>query len=203
VGHCKKTEKLMTKTLKISIILSILFIGLIRFIPLWERTPGGFWNLLFYLGIATLFFWILTKIIIEIIRIIKKRKELSISTFLPLIILTIAFLDGTFNPLKIDLEKIYGKTVFRAFYEGTQNQATFKLRESGKFDIHWTGVFFYDEFFTGNYKMIGDTILMDFNTEIPRILGDTLIIKDENLYRLKSDTLISTYFYLGYCKGLN
>lgn len=115
----------------------------------------------------------------------------------------LAIIDGTFNPLKIDLEKIYGKTVFRACYEGTQNQATLKLRESGKFDIHWTGVFFYDEFFTGNYTKNGDTILMNFDNEIPKMLGDTLIVKNENLYRLKSDSLISTHFYLGYCKGLN
>ena len=66
----------MTKTLKISIIISVLFIGLIRLSPIWERNPGGFWNVLFYLGIAVLFFWILTKIAIEIIRIIKIRKEL-------------------------------------------------------------------------------------------------------------------------------
>ena len=104
---------------------------------------------------------------------------------------------------QIDLEKGYDKVTFRACYEGTQNQATFKLRESGKFDIHWTGVFFYDEFFTGEYIKNGDTILMDFNTEIPRMLGDTLIVKDDFIYRLEKDTLISTHFYLGYCKGLN
>ncbi len=118
-------------------------------------------------------------------------------------VLSIALLDINFNPLKIDIEKSYGQVIFRACYEGTQNQATFFLREGGTFDIHWTGVFFYDKFFTGTYIKNEDTILMNFDKEIPRLLGDTLIIKDENLYRVKSDTMIQTYFYLGYCKGLN
>ena len=193
----------MTKTLKISIVLSIVFIGLIRFRPIWERNPGGFWNVLFFLGIAILFFWILAKIVIEIIRIIKVRSELSFKVFIPILVLVIGIADGMYNPFKIDLDSIYGKTVFRACYEGTQNQATFKLKDSGKFEIHSTGAFFSDNFYTGKYSMNGDTILMDYDAEIPRIFGDTLIIKGQNLYRLKSDTLITTHFYLGYCKGLN
>ena len=193
----------MTKNLKISTVLSVLFIGLIRFKPIWERNPGGFWNVLFFLGIAVLFFWILTKIVIEIIRIIKLRKELSFKIFIPILVLTIGITDGVYNPLKINLDSVYGKTVFRACYEGTQNQATFKLRSNGKFDIHWTGAFLSDNFYTGKYSMNGDTIFMDFDTKIPRMLDDTLIIKEEFLYVLKSDTLTTTHFYLGYCKGLN
>ena len=115
----------------------------------------------------------------------------------------VLLLDGMFNPLKIDLDKIYGQVIFRACYEGTQNQATFKLRDTGKFDIHWTGVFFADNYYTGNYSMIGDTIFMNYNTEIPRLLDDTLIIKNNYLCKLESDTIVSTFFYLGYCKGLN
>ncbi|WP_143525172.1 hypothetical protein [Labilibacter marinus] len=117
--------------------------------------------------------------------------------------MTVLLIDGMFNPLKINLEKIYGQVDFRACYEGTQNQATFELRETGKFEIHWTGVFFYDEFFMGEYKKNGDTIFLDFETEIPRDLSDTLIIDGDYIYSLKSDSLISTYFYLGHCKGLN
>jgi len=193
----------MTRNLKISLIISILFVGLIRFRPIWERNPGGFWNMLFFLGIAVLFFWLIVKIIIEITRLIKQRKGLTFKTFIPISIMIILLLDGMFNPLKINLDKIYGQVDFRACYEGTQNQATFKLRESGKFDIHWTGAFFYDEFFTGEYIKNGDTILLDFKTEIPRNLSDTLVIDGDYIYRLKLNTLISTHFYLGYCKGLN
>jgi hypothetical protein len=193
----------MTKNLKISLIISILFVGLIRFRPVWERNPGGFWNVLFFLAIAVLFIWLITKIIIEITRLIKQRKNLTFNLFIPILIMTLFLLDGMYNPLKVNLDKIYGQVVFRACYEGTQNQANFKLRESGKFDIHWTGVFFSDKFYTGDYIKNEDTLLLKFNTEIPRNLDDTLIIKGEFLYRQKADSLISTHFYLGYCKGLN
>lgn len=193
----------MTRNLKTSLIISILFVGLIRFRPIWERNPGGFWNVLFFMTIAALFVWLIVKIIIEITRLIRQRKNLTSKLFIPILIMTVLLLDGMFNPLKFNLDKIYGQVIFRACYEGTQNQATFKLRENGKFDIHWTGVFFSDNFYTGEYIKKGDTILLDFNTEIPRNLSDTLVIDGDYIYRLKADTLISTHFYLGYCKGLN
>ncbi len=193
----------MTRSLKISLIVSILFVGLIRLQPIWERNPGGFWNVLFLLGIAILFIWLIVKIIIEIIRLIKQRKNWTLKLFIPFLIMTVFLLDGIFNPLKINLDKIYGQVVFRACYEGTQNQSTFKLRENGKFDIHWTGAFLFDDFYTGNYTKSGDTLLLDFDTEIPHSLNDTLIINGEYIYRLKADSLIPTRFYLGYCKGLN
>jgi len=98
---------------------------------------------------------------------------------------------------------VYGQEIFRACYEGTLNQATFRLRDSGKFDIHWTGVFFSDDLYTGDYIQTGDTILLGFDTEIPRNLDDTLVVKGEYIYRLQADSLVLTNFYLGYCKGLN
>ncbi len=193
----------MTRHLKISLIISFLFVGLIRFRPIWERNPGGFWNVLFFLGIAVLFFWLIVKIVIEITRLIKKRKSLTFRLFIPILIMSVLLLDGMLNPLNINLDKIYGQVVFRACYEGTQNQATFKLRDTGKFDIHWTGVFFADNYYTGKYSMSGDTIYMDYHTKMPRLLDDTLIIKNDYLCKLQSDTIVSTFFYLGYCKGLN
>ena len=193
----------MTKNLKISLIISVLFLGLIRFQPIWERHPGGFWNVLFFLSIVILFFWLITKIIKEIIQLIRQRKNLTFKLFIPLMILTIALFDGMFNPFKINLESIYGQVIFRACYEGTQNQATFYLRDNGGFDIHSTGVFFSDNFYTGKYKRYNDTIILSFDTEVPRLFGDTLLVKDDNLFVIKPDTILPTHFYLGYCKGLN
>jgi len=59
------------------------------------------------------------------------------------------------------------------------------------------------QFYNEKYSTKGDIILMDFDTQIPRIHGDRLIIKEQNLYWLKSDNLRTTHFYLGYGKGLN
>lgn len=198
----------MTKSLKISIILSIAFVGLIRLRPIWERNPGGLWNVIFFLAITTLFVWISIKILIEIVRVIKNRKTLKLSSFLPIGILLIGILDGMYNPLRVNLENLYGDVTFRACFEGTQNQATFQLREPDKFEIHWTGVFFYDEFFVGTYSKSGDTLLLDYNGKRPSRFGDKILMDDENesLRTIRTDTDSLEYvvpFYYGYCKGLN
>jgi hypothetical protein len=198
----------MTRNLKISLIISILFDGLIRFLPIWERNPGGFWNLLFYLAIVVLFFWLIVKIIKEIVRLIKQRKNLTFRLFIPNLIMIPILLDGMFNPLKIDLNKIYGNVVFRACYEGTQNQATFKLLENNKFEIHWTGVFFYDEYFVGTYEKRGDTLYLDYRGKKPVRFGERILMHNDKeiLETLRSDddSLRNVVLlYYGFCKGLN
>lgn len=198
----------MTRNLKISLIISILFVGLILFIPIWERNPGGFWNLLFYLAIVVLFFWLIVKIIKEIVRLIKQRKTLTFRLFIPIMIMTLMLLDGMFNPLKIDLNKIYGNVVFRACYEGTQNQATFKLLEKNKFEFHWTGVFFYDEYFVGTYEKRGDTLYLDYRGKKPVRFGERVLMNNDKeileTLRRDDDSLRNVVpFYYGFCKGLN
>jgi hypothetical protein len=198
----------MTRNLKISLIISILFIGLIRLKPFWERNPGGFWNFLFYLAIAILFFWLIIKIIKEIFRLIKQRKNLTFRLFIPILIMTLLFLDGIFNPLKIDLNRLYGNVIFRACFEGTQNQATFKLLDNDRFEIHWTGVFFYDEYFVGTYEKNGDTLYLDYRWKKPIRFGEKILMNNEKeilqTIRSENDSLRNVVpFYYGYCKGLN
>ena len=111
--------------------------------------------------------------------------------------------DINFNPLNIDLEQLYGEVNFSACREGTQNQATFKLRGKNMFEIHSTGVFFYDKYFTGTYERKADTLYLHYDTEELQLVGDTILIKDEFLYAIENDSLRTTQFYLGYCRGLN
>ncbi len=198
----------MTKSVKTSIIISITFVGLIRLRPIWERNPGGLWNIIFFLTISTLFIWISIKILIEIVRVIKNRKSIKLISFLPIGILLIGLLDGMFNPLRLNLENIYGDVTFRACYEGTQNQATFKLREPDEFEIHWTGLFFYDEFFVGTYSKSEDTLFLDYKGKKPSRFGDKILMDNENesLQTIKNEGDSLEYvvpFYFGYCKGLN
>ena len=91
----------MTRSLKTSLIISILFVAILRFRPIWERYPGGLWNVLFFLGTVVLFFWLVIKIIIELVRLIKRRKGLKIKLFVPILIMTVFLLDGMYNPFKI------------------------------------------------------------------------------------------------------
>lgn len=148
------------------------------------------------------------KILIEIVKIIKNRKTLTLISFIPIGVLLIGLLEGIYNPLRLNLENVYGDVTFRACFEGTQNQATFKLREPDKFEIHWTGAFFYDEFFKGKYSKVGDTLFLDYDGNRPKRFGDTILMDSKNdllqTIRTEDDSLDHLVpFYYGYCKGLN
>ena len=193
----------MPRNLIKPLILSILFLGLTILEPIWTRKPGGFWNVLFYLTLIVLFFWLIAKIIKEIFVLIKQRNDLKFRLFVPIIIMTASFYLTLFNPFGINLESMNGNVVFRACYEGTQNQSTFHLMDNGEFEIHSTGVFFSDYYFTGKYSRNGDTIFLKFDNEKPRLISDTIVVKKDYLYAFRYDTLIPTHYYVGFCKGLN
>lgn len=96
--------------------------------------------------------------------------------------------------------------VLRACFEGTQNQATLKFYKDHHFELHWTGVFGYSEYFTGTYKPAGDTFFLNYETMEPYRFGETILNKDSLLTPLDPnlDTdQVRVSFYLGYCKHLN
>jgi hypothetical protein len=190
-------------------LVSVTLLLLIYTDPLWTRYPGGFWIILIFLLIVTGFFWLVIKLIKEIIGLIKNRKTFKANHLLPTILIVGILCFTFFNTLSFDMEdSIYGKVIFRACYEGTQNQATFKLREGNRFEIHWTGVFFYDEYFTGTYKQVGDTLILDYHADRPIRFGDQILMDNQSglltTIRTENDNLKNVVtFYYGYCKGLN
>lgn len=119
-------------------------------------------------------------------------------------LLVLVLFDVWYNPLKIDLDPpLYGAVVTRACYEGTQNQATLKFRESGRFDLHATVVFGADRFLVGSYGRAGDTLFTWYEGERHWRLSDTLVLQDGRMMMIRNDSLLPSYFYLGHCKGLN
>lgn len=198
----------MKKSIRITLILSIFYLCLIHLRPIWQRHPGGSWTSLFYLGIVILFLVLALKGLIKLGLIIIKKENRTKQQYIPVLIITVALLEGIYNPFKIDLNKLYGKEIFHACYEGTQNQATFKLLEDNKFEIHWTGAFFYDEYFTGKYLQNGDTLFLDYNLNKPKRFGEKILMDNNEGYlitiRSDNDSLINVVpFYYGHCKGLN
>ena len=183
-------------------MLSLTYILVIRTKPLWIMISSSFLNFIFHLTIAVLFIWMITKIVIEIYRFIRGRNKLTYG-LLSILIINTSIYDSFKNTLNVNLEDILEDVVFEACYEGTMNQAKLKLRKNKKFDLHWTGVFFYNEYFSGEYVKINDTILLQFENQVPRMLDDTLIVSNQHIYRLKSDSVFNTLFYTGRCKGLN
>ena len=192
----------MTKAIKISLLLSLVYIGLIRFKPFWERMPEDFWVIVFNISIGILFLWICFKLIIEINNFVDRGKSLTFHTFIPVVILGVALADGIYNPFNVNLDNINGEVVFRACREGTVNTTILKLRNNGNFDVYASG-FYSFELFIGTYERRADTIFLKFENRKPKVLDDTLIINNKYLYSIENNKLMPTYFYLGYCKGLN
>ena len=96
----------------------------------------------------------------NIIVIIKNRKRLTLKIYLPATIYLITVLLCFILP---DPESFESKVIISANYKGTQNQANIKFREDKTFELNWSAVFRYNEWFTGNYTKKGDTLYLKYN----------------------------------------
>jgi hypothetical protein len=183
-----------------ALVITILFVILISC----SGYIGRYINRIFiWIIIFVLFISMIVSFVKGIIIIVKNRNNLSFSFFLPGLIYILVPILGSF----IDLEKLKSKVVLRGCYEGTQNQAYILFRENHTFELNWTGVFFYDEWFTGKWNKKGDTIIMKYDNKIVSQLGDKVIIRNGYFKPVGnlSDTvkLPRPMFYVGYCKGEN
>ncbi len=82
--------------------------------------------------------------------------------------------------------------IISAFYSGTQNQGVIYFLENNKFYLHSTGVFFYDEWFTGDWKKDSDTLNLSYKTGVEKSsIGTKLILKSDYIFVEKkmNDTL--------------
>jgi hypothetical protein len=142
-----------------------------------------------------------------IAQIIIYRKTLTLKICLPAILSVATLSYSLFSPWKINSEIFEGKVVLRGCFEGTQNQAVIRFRDDKTFDINWTGVFFYDEWFTGSYTQKSDTFYLKYNTAEPVRFGDTIVNTGEEIKSinkmLKKGSPYYVPFYIGYCKHLN
>lgn len=142
-----------------------------------------------------------------LIQIYRGRKYLTFKFCLPTLIALTTLAYTLFSPWRLDSEKLESKVLLRACFEGTQNQAYIKLRKDKSFELNWTGVFGYSEWFIGTYTQKADTFYLHYETEKPFRFGDTVLNNGESLMtinKLKKDsTQYFVPFYLGYCKGLN
>ena len=190
-------------------LVSVTLLILIYTDPLWTRYPGGLWIPLIFILILAGFIWLIVKLIKEIILLIKDRKSFKWNQLSPTTLIVAVLCFTFFNTFSFDIdEKVYGKVIFRACYEGTQNQATFKLRDKNRFEIHATGVFFYDEYFTGQYTQHGDTLDLRYDGVVHGAVGERVFMNNLDsvleVIKLNVDsTRRPLTFYYGYCKGLN
>ena len=195
----------MKKNITLPISLILLLFLLIFLYPVWERAVGS-WLILIHLAIPIVTLWIFIRIIIEVVRLFKRGNYRSVKNYRPLLILVAGILLIISVPYNIE-DDLYGEVNFRACYEGTQNQATFKLRGDDRFEIHYTAAFFVNDFVTGQYRLKGDTLYLTYNGATDVRFGDKVYMDDSTQYLIpiRNDTLFHSRqnFYYGYCKGLN
>lgn len=153
------------------------------------------------------FILIVVYLIKGLITIWHNRQHLSLRVFLPTFISLTTLAYTLLSPWRLDSEKLESPVVIRACFEGTQNQAYIKMRKDKSFEINWTGVFFYNEWFYGTYDQKSDTIFLNYKTVKPYRFGDTILNNGSSLIPLnkfkKNSSQYFVAFYLGYCKGLN
>ncbi len=90
--------------------------------------------------------------------------------------------------LRADENTWQSRVQLKACYEGTMNTSRLYLREDGSFEDFNFGWFGYVHYSHGTWRQKKDTLLLDFQTGIPRHLADSLQ---------------PTRYYLGNCQGLN
>lgn len=142
-----------------------------------------------------------------LIQIYRNRQNLSFKFCLPTIIALTTLTYTVFSPWRLDSESLESRVLLRACFEGTQNQASIKLRQDKSFELNWTGVFGYDEWFIGTYTQKADTFYLHYEKEKPFRFGDTIVNNGASLITInkfkKDSSQYFVPFYLGYCKGLN
>lgn len=192
----------MAKRIKTSLILFLLLFALLLFEPVLVRHIRPLWNLMIYLAIFVITVWVFIKIIVELVRILKNIKFFRLIDYVPFIILVCTLTGALLLPFDSLFKFYQSPIVFRACREGTQNQQTFYLKANSEFEIRSTSII-YINYFMGKYRRKQDTIFLKYSGERFKILSDTLIVRNNLIYNAHKDTLEPTYFYLGYCKGLN
>lgn len=98
-----------------------------------------------------------------IIKIIRYRQNLSFKFCLPTIVCSITLLYNLLCPYRLDSEKLESEVEFRACYEGTQNQAYILFRKDKTFELNWTGVFGYNEWWTGKWNKAGNILTLKYD----------------------------------------
>jgi hypothetical protein len=172
------------------LVIALIFILLRETYPVWVRIFGGLGCFLFYLGEIILGIYLIIRFIKELWRLFKQRNSLSGHNFYSILIILLltGYLFFTGNILNLE-ERLYGNIVLKAYYEGTQTQALFTLRDNDDFVVHHTGAFFYDEFRKGKYILKQDTLFLNNSEYLHYTLSDTMLIRDGLLFQPGSDSL--------------
>jgi hypothetical protein len=194
-----RKQKLFRLRIWISAILLWLTANLYYF---WIRIAGG---ILILTGLVELacFLTVVIGTTILTVRILRRSDWRNLKNYLTIGVAVLVIIALNIRQLEPNEDTFQSPVKMRACYEGTMNTSHLYFRENGTFEDFNIGWFAFVHYSNGTWKQDGDTLLLKFKGEKNRLLDEKIIIKDYNLYKLQSDTLAPTHYYLGYCKGLN
>jgi hypothetical protein len=194
-----------------SLILTTIFCGvyllLTIFYPHIDKYLTGVLFIVLAFLIPIAFITIVVYEIKGVIKIISNRKNLTLKFCLPTIICSLTLLYTIFSPYRLDSEHLESKVEFRACYEGTQNQAYILFRKDKTFELHWTGVFGYNEWWTGKWDKKGNVLTLKYDNKKAEQLGAKILIANNYLNPIGNSVDKVKYprpmFYIGYCRNEN
>jgi hypothetical protein len=147
------------------IIGAILFFLLLNTSLLWEKLPG-FWDMGITAVLIIAFLSLMVVLLVQIVLIIigrfkNKEKNISTAVLASVLLLSILFPYGI-----VDSAIFEEPNLIYAQYEGVANcTETLKIKQSGRFK-HSSICFGVDEY-EGAYKIIGDTIKLQYESKAP------------------------------------
>jgi hypothetical protein len=200
--------KSITQTIIVTLVC-IVFIVVTAFYHHIDKHLTGVVFMVLTLLIPVTFIAMFVYAIKGLIDIARNRQNLTLILCMPTIVAVLALMYIFFSPWQFNSENLESKVEIRACYEGTQNQSYIKFREDKTFEINSTGVFFANDWYTGQWTKSSDTIFMTFDNGNPGFISDTLVIHNDYLIPTDKIELVDSikdyrrFYYLGYCKGLN
>jgi hypothetical protein len=141
--------------------------------------------------------------IILTIRIIMKPDWRNLKNILTIGFAVLVVTAMNIKQLQANENTFQSPVKMRACYEGTMNTSHLYFRENGTFEDYNIGWFALVHYISGTWRQVGDTLYLDFEGEKNNLLDEKIVIKENRLFKLHSDTLVASHYYLGDCKGLN
>lgn len=193
--------------LNLSISLCLFYLLLTFFYYHIDKKTSGIIFIILTLLIILLFITIVFQLIKGFKNIFQSINNLSIKILLPILIYFATLIYSITNPLKLSSEIFESKVEFRACYEGTQNQAYILFRKDKTFELNWTGVFGYNEWWTGKWYKKENVLFLKYDNKKVDQLGNKLLIENGYLNPIEESVDKAKYprpmFYLGYCQNKN
>ena len=193
--------------LTLSVFLCLFYLLLTFFYYHIDKKTSGIIFIIIIFIIVSLFITIFFQLIREVKGLFQNRNNLNIKILPPIIIYLITLIYSILNPLKLSSEIFESRVEFRACYEGTQNQAYILFRKDKTFELNWTGVFGYNEWWTGKWHKKGNVLFLKYDNKKVEQLGNKLLIENGYLNPIGESADKAKYprpmFYLGYCQNKN